>query len=653
MVFLDDDAIPRPGWLAQLTEPFADPEVIGTGGLAIPAWEVDPPDWLPEQFLWVVGCSYKGLPECQWQIRNPIGANMAFRRDVVETAGGFSDGLGRVGRTPLGCEETEFSIRATQISGGRIIQQPTAIVDHMVTADRLRLRYFIHRCWAEGISKAIVSRLAGSDAALASERTYTTRTIPAGIARALRDGLCGDPAAFGRAVAIVVGVAVTVAGYLRGSASGLRKSPSRPAGNVITERVSEQERIFTPIWSGQLELAAPSLPELLIDADGLVFEKGRLLIRASGTPLGFVELEAPGGAIDVDQAVSLAHARFGDEAERAVADTEWMSDPEQRVSVVISTHDRAANIRRAVESLQALRHHNLEIIVVDNAPSDESTLVAIRELADADPRIRYVREEQKGASYGRNRGIREATCEIIAFADDDVRVDPLWIHGLLRGFNRRPDVACVTGMVASGSLARPAEQYFDQRVWWSSSCEPRMYTREPGPRDSALHPFSAGMLGTGANFAVKASAVRSIGGFDQCLGAGVSTQGGEDLDLFVRLLLAGNSFAYEPCALVWHDHRSDDAALRIQMYAYGLGLTAYLMKYMLARRSRLALIRRVLATARHASVLIRRSQEARAGASLAGSGVTSIEVRGMLAGPFVYLRARRGQDPEHLKSVAP
>jgi glycosyltransferase involved in cell wall biosynthesis len=656
VVFLDDDAIPHPGWLAQLTEPFADPEVIGTGGLAIPTWEAAPPDWLPEEFLWVVGCSYKGLPERPVEIRNPIGANMAFRRSVVETAGGFSDGLGRVGRTPLGCEETEFSIRATRTSGGRIIQQPTAIVDHMVTADRLRLRYFIHRCWAEGISKAVVSRLAGSDAALASERAYTTRTLPAGVARALRDWLSGDPAAFGRAAAIVGGLAVTVAGYLRGSASGLRPStepPSPAAVSVTSDEVSEPGGTFTPIWSGQLELAAPSLPERLTDADGLVFEMGRLLIRASGTPLGFVELEAPGGAVDLGQAVRLAQARFGDEAERALAHTEWMSDPEERVSVVISTHDRAANIRRAVESLQALKHRNLEIIVVDNAPSDETTLAAVGELAAADPRIRYVREEQKGASYGRNRGIREATCEIIAFADDDVRVDPLWIQGLLRGFNRRPDVACVTGMVASSSLARPAEQYFDQRVWWSSSCEPRTFTREPGPRDSPLHPFSAGMLGTGANFAVRASAVRSIGGFDQCLGAGVSTQGGEDLDLFVRLLLAGNSVAYEPCALVWHDHRSDDAALRIQMYAYGLGLTAYLMKYLLARRSRRALIRRVVATARHASVLLGRSQQARAAASLAGGGMTSIEVRGMLAGPFVYLRARRGQDPEHLRAVAP
>ena len=136
VLFLDDDAVPRPGWLADLTEPFRDPEVVGVGGVAAPAWESERPAWLPEEFLWVVGCSYRGLPRQLTQIRNPIGANMAFRRDVIRQVGGFTDGIGRVGRTPLGCEETELSIRATRATGGRIVQQPLAVVDHLVPAER-------------------------------------------------------------------------------------------------------------------------------------------------------------------------------------------------------------------------------------------------------------------------------------------------------------------------------------------------------------------------------------------------------------------------------------------------------------------------------------------------------------------------------------
>jgi GT2 family glycosyltransferase len=221
IAFLDDDAVPEPGWLEQLLEPFADPEVIGTGGVATPVWEHRPPAWLPEEFLWVMGCSYRGLPDAPAEIRNPIGANMAFRRDAIAKAGGFADGIGRVGHTPLGCEETEFAIRAASRTGGRVVQQPTAAVGHLVTADRLSIRYFARRCWAEGISKAFVAKLAGSGAALASERRYATRTLPAAVLTALRAGFVGDRAGFKRAAAIVAGLLVTVAGYLRGSARSL------------------------------------------------------------------------------------------------------------------------------------------------------------------------------------------------------------------------------------------------------------------------------------------------------------------------------------------------------------------------------------------------------------------------------------------------
>jgi glycosyltransferase involved in cell wall biosynthesis len=218
IAFLDDDAVPESGWLEQLLEPFADPTVIGTGGVASPVWEDRPPAWLPEEFLWVVGCSYRGLPDVPAEIRNPIGANMAFRREAIRQAGGFADGIGRVGHTPLGCEETEFAIRAASRTGGRIVQQPTAAVGHLVTVDRLSLRYFARRCWAEGISKAFVSKLAGSGAALASERRYATRTLPAAILTGLRDGFAGDRTGFKRAAAVAAGLLVTVAGYLRGSA---------------------------------------------------------------------------------------------------------------------------------------------------------------------------------------------------------------------------------------------------------------------------------------------------------------------------------------------------------------------------------------------------------------------------------------------------
>ena len=216
VAFLDDDARARPSWLRALARAFEDPTVIGAGGVAVPVWESREPSWIPAEFLWVVGCSYRGLPLTRAEIRNPIGANMAFRRSVLESVGGFADGIGRVGRTPLGCEETELSIRARAATGGRIVQIPDAEVEHRVSPDRTRWRYFRRRCWAEGLSKAVVARSVGSDEALERERSYVTRTLPSGVGRGLADALRGDRFGVARSGAIVAGLMITVAGYLFG-----------------------------------------------------------------------------------------------------------------------------------------------------------------------------------------------------------------------------------------------------------------------------------------------------------------------------------------------------------------------------------------------------------------------------------------------------
>jgi glycosyltransferase involved in cell wall biosynthesis len=219
VAFLDDDAVARPGWLASLTAAYAaDAAVVGTGGVALPRWETGKPDWFPEEFLWVVGCSYVGLPEEPAPIRNPIGANMAFRRAACAGAGGFSHGIGRVGKTPLGCEETELSIRVRAAhDGATILQVPGAAVDHLVTAERVRWAYFRSRCWAEGLSKALVTDSVGHDQGLASERAYATRTLPLGVLRGVRDALRGDLSGLRRAGAIVAGLGITTAGFVRGT----------------------------------------------------------------------------------------------------------------------------------------------------------------------------------------------------------------------------------------------------------------------------------------------------------------------------------------------------------------------------------------------------------------------------------------------------
>lgn len=216
VAFLDDDARAEDDWLEQLTRVFADPRVIGAGGIVDPEWEAGEPKWLPSEFWWTVGCSYTGLPRQQTVIRNPIGANMSFRRRVL-VGDGFRVGVGRVGTLPMGCEETEFAIRATQREpGAQVVYVPSARVRHAVPAQRTSWRYFASRCWAEGRSKAIVASLIGASDGLSSERDYVLRALPAGIGRGMRDAIRGDRSGLGRASAIVLGLALTAAGYIRG-----------------------------------------------------------------------------------------------------------------------------------------------------------------------------------------------------------------------------------------------------------------------------------------------------------------------------------------------------------------------------------------------------------------------------------------------------
>jgi glucosyl-dolichyl phosphate glucuronosyltransferase len=217
IAFLDDDAVADPDWLKYLAESYANPSVIGVGGLMLPNWQTARPSWMPEEFYWVIGCNYKGMPPSNTPVRNLLGGNMSFRREVFELVDGFQNGIGRSADTlPLGCEETLFCIRHGQRSpGSLLIMDHRAKVWHYVSDSRCRFSYFISRCYAEGISKAQVTANVGSGDGLSTERSYTTRTLPLGVVAGIADLFRGDPGGLGRAGAIVTGLSVTAAGYLK------------------------------------------------------------------------------------------------------------------------------------------------------------------------------------------------------------------------------------------------------------------------------------------------------------------------------------------------------------------------------------------------------------------------------------------------------
>ena len=232
IVFLDDDAAAEPEWLEALVSPYDDPNVLGVGGWIEPAWKGRRPSWFPEEFDWVVGCSYAGSPAVSGRVRNLIGASMSLRREVFDTIGGFREGIGRIGTRPLGCEETELCIRANRCWPDRFfVTQPSARVLHTVRPERARWKYFLSRCYAEGLSKAQVASFEGVTSGLASERTHAMKVLPRGVVRGVANTIAGrDPSGIVQGVVIVIGLGVTTAGFVKGTLTERRaRLPGRRA----------------------------------------------------------------------------------------------------------------------------------------------------------------------------------------------------------------------------------------------------------------------------------------------------------------------------------------------------------------------------------------------------------------------------------------
>lgn len=422
-----------------------------------------------------------------------------------------------------------------------------------------------------------------------------------------------------------------------------------------------------PTWCGAVELGTgrpPSGPFAL--DDGRPCRAARLLVRLHGEPLGSITLDLPDGELEparyhraVFEAFTdpiTAHLRHDglagltapdDLAAGAVPPRDQVASCSQAVvdptpvTVVVCTRNRADQMRSCLAGLLAISHPNLEVLIVDNAPTDDSTEHVFGDVVGGMPGFRYVRENRPGLSRARNKGLAEATNDIVAFTDDDVTVDQDWVTGLLRGFRAADNVACVTGLVATAALETVAEYYFDARVDWGVSCTPRLYDMGDNRPAEPLFPYSAGRFGTGANFAVHAGVLRALGGFDEALGAGTPTEGGEDLDAFVRVLLSGHALAYEPSALVWHRHRSDIDGLRRQMWGYGTGLTAYLAKHLRDRRSRADILRAAPRGLWRIMKIGSSTRESYGTAYELPRGLLAREYAGMVVGPLRYAQALR------------
>ena len=390
------------------------------------------------------------------------------------------------------------------------------------------------------------------------------------------------------------------------------------------------------IWVGLIEADdLASAPQAVALVSGDLFSRARLLVRDHGAVRGYVTLPLSDGTIDV-------------RALRAAVEALPAVPPAPRpapasITVVVCTRDRAALLRDSLQALRAVDYPAFEVVVVDNAPATSAT----RDLLRAEfPEFRYVREDAAGLSHARNAGLRAATGRYVAFTDDDVAVDPQWLWAIATGFSRGDDVGCVSGVVPTGELRNEVQAYFDARVSWSKLTTARVFRLSEPPADLPMFPFCVGEFGTGANFAVVRDGMLALGGFDTALGVGTRTKGGEDLDMFLRVLYAGQSIVVEPSALVWHRHRADLPALTAQAVGYGRGFGAWATTVLLdPRMLGAALARAPRAVARLVNKPMSTVDDAPASSTLSAEAkrVGRTELASVLGGPASYFAERRAQ----------
>lgn len=216
VAFLDDDAVADQLWLKGLRAVLDDETVAGVGGVSQPNWEGIQPKWMPEELLWTVGCSFRGMPVVQSDVRNVYGGSACYRREIFAKFGGFNSKLGRMAVGLAGCEETELCLRVRNRSPElRFVHEPAAIIHHRVPSERQKVSYVLSRCTGEGRSKAILSTVIGSNGKrpLAREANYLARTVPSGIALNIAQFLRSDVWGLARAFILAIAVMNTVAAY--------------------------------------------------------------------------------------------------------------------------------------------------------------------------------------------------------------------------------------------------------------------------------------------------------------------------------------------------------------------------------------------------------------------------------------------------------
>jgi GT2 family glycosyltransferase len=368
-----------------------------------------------------------------------------------------------------------------------------------------------------------------------------------------------------------------------------------------------------------------------------------VLVRLHSSPIGVIDVALSGNDMEhvFDEASQqldseIAEHRSQDDALRTssdgdpscLADREAFGDDAPLVSVVLATKNRHVLAKRCLESIYQLEYPNFEVVVVDSSDGNETETLINERFRD----VRYVRNHAGRVCVAKSRGAKAATGQYVAFTDDDAEVDRHWVSGLVLALETSPTVACATGLVMPLELETRAQGLFEESGAFVEGIRPRrisLANREPG----SLLPYATGRIGAGVNMAWRNDVLTKLGYFDIAL----DVCGAEDLAIFFDALCAGYEIAYEPSAIVWHQHRRTMEELRAQTLWHSTGLGAYLTRCLVKEPRRTwDLVKRIPSGLRYgfAARSVRNNKKSES----FPRDVTRQEFIGFVKGPAAYVK---------------
>ena len=200
-----------------------------------------------------------------------------------------------------------------------------------------------------------------------------------------------------------------------------------------------------------------------------------------------------------------------------------------KLSVIVCAHNEAQYLSTCLYSLLAQLRVPDEILVINNASTDET-----RTVAQQVPHVRVVDEPRKGLVIARETARRESTGDLLVYLDADCRAPLTWLARIERHFERDPTLLAVSGPY----------RYYDWNWWGRTLIRLYDFTLAPATQVLVKYVLGIGTIFYGGNFAVRRQALDAIGGFDTSI-----EFHGEDTNLGRRLNAAGKVALCYDCHL--------------------------------------------------------------------------------------------------------